>query len=135
MLIKQKGMGLVETLITLLIIAAGVVALIQFQNSLVYSDDFAKQKSDATILAANKLESLRDLNLSAYSTIANGSSTSTGSNATYTITWTVTASSFSPQYNTISVTTSWTDRRGATQSVNLVSNVANLDPGFSAGVM
>lgn len=138
---KQKGQGLIETLIAAVIIISCVVALIRFQSRLAYHDSYTQQQSHATILALSKIESLRDFNVlnnqspyTSYQGIASGTSTYTGTATTYTLTWTVTTVA-SPSYKTIDVTVSWTDRYGATQSVRLITNVAGIEPAYSATVM
>lgn len=138
---KQVGQTLIETLVTVLILALGVIALIRFQNYLSYDTSLAQQKGTATLLAASQLESLKDFQVlnntsgyTSYQSIASGNSTVTGVTATYTITWTVTTN-VNPTYKTIKVTVGWTDRYGTAQSVVLVSDVAGIDPSNSAVII
>jgi len=134
MKLNQKGAGLIDTLIAFLILAIGIIALVKFQNSLVYSDDLSQQTSDAIILAIKQIETLRDTAQTQYSTLSSSSSTFTGVNTTYTITWTITAFT-SPTYKTINVVVSWTDRFGNAQQIQQVTMVASLDPTASAAIM
>lgn len=141
LLAKQSGQGLIEILIVCVIITIACVSLMKFQAALSYKDSLALQRSDATILALTELESLRDYQVlttqspyTAYANIASGSSTSTGTNTTYTITWTVNTVA-SPAYKTITVVVSWTDALSNAQSITLVTNVAGLTPVFSATVL
>lgn len=135
MLNQNKGAGLVEILITLLIIAMGVLALARFQQGLVYNDDISQQESDAVIIATSKIESLRDYKtITDYNTIASGSETSVKNNTTYTINWTITTFA-SPSYKTINVSVSWPDRYGTMQTIAQETKLAGLDPVLSAGVM
>lgn len=139
MLIKKlKGLGLIEVMMTLLIIAGSVVALLRFQSYLAYENNLSNQKAIATQIANSKVESLRDYSAltgsNSYANIASGTSTQTGSNTTYTLTWTVTSFS-NPTYKTIDVTVSWTDQHNATQSTRLISTIAQVDPGTSATIM
>jgi Tfp pilus assembly protein PilV len=135
---KQQGIGLVETVVTLLIIAGSTIALLRFQNYLAYSNIATQQQSDAVQLAINKIETLRDFNslsgANSYQSLASGSSTSTGVNTTYTLTWTITANT-APNYTIINVVVTWTDRYGTSRSVNETSMVAGIDPAFSIVVM
>lgn len=135
------GQGLIEVLITLLIVVVGVLGIIRFQNYLAYNNSLAQQQGDATILAMQKIESLRDYQVlnttsgyTAYQDIASGSTTSTGATTVYTITWTVTTN-VNPTYKKIDVTVSWTDRNNISQSVRLVSQVAGVEPAFSAAIL
>ncbi|MDR3491226.1 MAG: hypothetical protein P4M12_04180 [Gammaproteobacteria bacterium] len=138
---SYRGEGLVETMIAFLIIAGSVVALTRFQSGVSYSDSVTAQQSEATILAHSKLESLRDYQVintqspyAAYQGIVSGTSTSTGTNATYTLTWTVTTFT-NPSYKNISVVVSWTDRYGVAQSVQLVTRVGSIDPATSGVII
>lgn len=136
-----SGQTLIETLVTLLFIAISVIALIRFQNYLAYDTSLAQQKAEATILALKEIETLRDFQVlnntsgyTSYQSIASGSSSTTGANATYTITWTV-SSYTNPTYKNIDVTVTWTDRYNNSQSVELVTNVAGIDPSTSSTIM
>ena len=129
---------MIEVMMTLLIIAGCVIALVRFQNYLVYSNSVANQKSTAYQLALNQIETLRDYSAltgsNSYANIASGSSTNAGVSATYTITWTV-ASYVNPTYKNIDVNITWTDRYGGAQSERLITNIAQIDPSFSSTIM
>jgi prepilin-type N-terminal cleavage/methylation domain-containing protein len=138
---KQKGTSLIEVLVTLVIIAMGVAALVRFQNYLSYHSDLTQQKGDALSLAVNQIESLRNFQyinttagFAAYQDIASGNSTATIGNTTFAVTWAVTTNT-SPAYKTINVSVSWTDRYANTNSINLVSNIAEVNPSTAASVM
>jgi Tfp pilus assembly protein PilV len=138
---KQEGQGLIEILVVAVIVIISSLSLMQFQASLSYKDSLALQRSDATILALTEIESLRDFQVlttqtpyTAYSNIASGSSTVTGYNATFTITWTVTTTA-TPAYKVLDVLVTWNDIRGVAQTIHLTSNVAGIVPVFSATVM
>jgi len=140
-LMHCKGQGLIETLITLLLISVSIIALIRFQSYLAYSNSITQQTSEGSLLAVKQIESLRDFQVlnntpgyTSYQGIASGTGTSTGINATYTITWTVTSSA-NPTYKTLDVTVSWTDRYNNAQSVRLITRVAGIDPSYSSSIM
>lgn len=138
---RNNGQTLVETLVTLVFIAIGVIALIRFQNYLSYDNSLSQQKGEATTIAQSQIETLTEFQVlnntagyTSYQSIASGTSSVTGTNATYTVTWTVTTTA-SPSYKAIDVTVSWTDRRATAQSVRLISYVAGIEPSNSAAVM
>lgn len=140
-LIRCKGQGLIETLIALLFIAVSVIALIRFQNYLAYSNNITQQQADATILASKQIETLRDFQVlnntngyTSYQSIASGTGSFTGINTTYTITWTVTPYT-NPTYKMIDVVITWTDRYNNSQSVELITHVAGIDPSYSSAIM
>jgi Tfp pilus assembly protein PilV len=138
---QQSGQGLIEILIVSVIIIISSVALIQFQAMISYRDSLALQRSDATVLALQKIESLRDFQVlntqtpyAAYSDIASGTGTSVGTNTTFTLTWTVTTNvTYSSKM--IDVTVSWNDIRNIAQTITLSTEVAGLQPVFSATVL
>jgi Tfp pilus assembly protein PilV len=138
---KLKGAGLIEVMATVALIAVSVIALIRFQNYLAYNNSITQQQSDATLLATNKIATLRDFQVinntagySSYQSIASGSSTSSGTTTLYNLAWTVTSFT-NPTYKTIDISVTWTDRYNKSQSIRLVSNVAGLDPELSASIM
>jgi Tfp pilus assembly protein PilV len=140
-LVRQQGQGLIEILMTVLFIGIGVVALIKLQNYLSNSNDLAYQRSDAVRIATRQVEILRDFQVinntsgyTSYQGIATGSTTVTGANTTYTVSWTVTSYT-NPTYKVINITVSWTDRYNEAQSVNMVASVAGIDPSSSATIM
>lgn len=137
----HKGQTLIEALLTIVFISVTVIALIRFQNYLAYDNNLSQQRGYATMLAQSQIETLSDFQVlnntagySSYQGISSGSSTVSGTTATYTVTWTISSQS-NPTYKTIDVTVSWTDRRGTSQSVRLIRNVAGIEPANSAAVM
>lgn len=135
---RMRGQGLVEVMMTLLIIVGSVLALVRFQSYLNYTNTFANQQATATLLAVKQIETLRDYSAltgtGSYANIASGSSSYTGTTATYTITWTVTSYT-NPTYKTLDVTVSWTDRNGTSRSTRLTSMVSQVDPSYSSTIM
>ena len=132
---KQSGQGLIETLIAMLLIFITVASLISFESNLAYHDSLIAQQNDATLLAANEIEVLRDyLTLATYTARASGATTSVGLSTTFTVTWTI-ASFTAPTYDTINVVVTWTDRRGVAQSITLSSRMAGIDPTNSSSIM
>lgn len=138
---KIEGQTLVEVMITLLFVCISIIALIRFQNYLAYNNSLAQQQSEATILAEKQLETLRDFQVlnnqnpyTSYQGIASGNSNVNGVNATYSLAWTVTPYT-NPTYKNIDVTVSWTDRYNVSQSVELTTQVAGVDPSTEANIM
>jgi type IV pilus modification protein PilV len=131
---KKQGITLIELLITLMVLTIGIAALIKFQGSYFYYYDVSKQRAEALVIAKKKMESLRAYEVIpttaskvAYNDIVSGSSSSTGSNASYTTTWTVTTNT-DPDYKTVNMVVSWTDRRGVSQNATLTSIISKTDP-------
>jgi Tfp pilus assembly protein PilV len=135
---KQKGQGLIEIVITIAVILGSAIALLRLQNSILYSDSFIRQQNYAMLLATQQIETLRTFTTlsgtGSYQTIASGSSTVSGPTATYTLTWTVTTLT-NPNYKVVNITVSWVDKRGATQSIQVATQMAGIDPAYSASII
>ena len=54
-----RGFTLIEALIALLVLSFGMLAIAGFQVTLTRNSDLAKQRTEATRLAQQKVESLR----------------------------------------------------------------------------
>jgi Tfp pilus assembly protein PilV len=139
-LMAQTGVGFIETLLILLLVSVSVVALIKFQHVLSYGSHNTQQQFDATILANKQMETLCDFQVlntttgyKAYADIASGSSNTTVGYTAYSTAWTVTTNT-DPDYKTIDLTVTWTDRLNTSQSVRLVTQVAGVDPASSKGI-
>lgn len=124
---QQNGFGLIEMLITLVVISSGLLAIASMYTNIISSSVVSKQRSEAVALGEKKLEELRGL---AYSSLVTASDTvtavaSSGSSADYQRSWTVTQVS-SPAYSNIALTVSWTDSKGQAQSVTLTSRISSV---------
>ena len=136
---RQRGFSLIEALISLLVMGFGMLAIAAFQISLSRNADVAKQRTEATRLAQEKVEQLRSFgNLTAYSNQMVNSTVGTQetitTNATYTRTWGVSASGAVDTGRAIQVSVNWTDRAGAAQVVQLVSAISASDPSEVGGL-
>ncbi|HET9820586.1 MAG TPA: prepilin-type N-terminal cleavage/methylation domain-containing protein [Burkholderiaceae bacterium] len=135
----SRGFTLIEALVALLVLSFGMLAIAGFQVTLTGSSDLAKQRTEATRLAQQKMESLR-----AFGQVDSDSGTphkvnytddvvssttpeTVTTNATYSRTWTVTPSASNTE-KTINVQVAWTDRLGQPQSVQLLSVISKFDP-------
>ena len=138
---KKRGFTLIEVLISLAILAIGVVVIVKFQGDLLRNMGSTQQQSEAVSLAENKLNELRNYvvlttaeGTPSYEQIVNGTQTTTNNNTTYTTTWVVTTVA-SPPYKTVVITVSWTNSENATESVSLESIIGAVDPTKTGAVM
>lgn len=138
---KIRGFTLIEVLISLAILAIGVVVIIKFQADMLRNMGSTQQQSEAVSLAENKLNELRNYvslttagGTPSYEQIVNGSQTTTNNNTTYTTSWVVTTVS-SPPYKTVAITVSWTNSANQTESVSLESIIGAVDPAKTGQVM
>ena len=129
----QRGFTILEALIALLVMAFGILALAGMQIMLSNNADIARQRSEATRLAQERIERMR-----AYDGIGTGTITwnalpvatetfSANTNTTYTVAGSV-GGAATDAMRSVSVTASWTDRTGAAQQVVLNSVISQTDP-------
>lgn len=121
---KQSGFSLIEVLISFLLIGTASLGLLKLQVSIEQQADYAKHSIRALNLAEQKLEWFRTRGASAAAStmpIADFDSIATGSAAVgaYTLEWQVPAATVSGSLKTIVITSSWENRLGQTQSVEL----------------
>ncbi len=121
---KQSGFSLIEVMVSFLLIGIASLGLIKLQVNVEQKADYAKQSIKALNLTEQKLEWFRTRGASAAVSampIADFDSIATGSSAVgaYTVDWQVPPATVSGSLKTIIVTTSWQDRLGQTQSVQL----------------
>lgn len=127
---QARGFTLLEVLVALVILAGGLLALAKFQGTLMQDNAISKQRTEATMLAQQKIEVLRAYSvMSTYSGMAESYETVNGTSAAFTRSWTITkhTATDAPQYTTITVNVSWTTG-GSTQTYSLTTNIAANDP-------
>lgn len=133
--LHQRGFSLLEVLITLVVLAGGLLAIGGLYGKIMNGSAAAKERSEAVVLAEQKLEELR---YTLYANIAAASDANpiAGTAASYARSWTVTSSvSPNPVYKDVTVTVSWTDSRNQSQSATLTSRISGIDPARSAALI
>lgn len=129
MISKQQGFSLIEVLISFLLLGIGALGLTKLQIYMERKSDYAIQSVEALRLAENQLEWFRTRGASdALSTISTASFASIATGTTvagsYTVQWDVPAATVSGSLKTITITSSWQDRVGETQSVELKTMIS-----------
>lgn len=132
---KQKGIGLVEVLVAVVIVALGLLALASFEGRLQKSSGETKARSEAISIAEQKIEEFRNkVELGAHTAITSGNDTVNGTNATFSRSWTVTdVAPFLPgavARKEIEVNVIWGGVSGQ-EEVATVSQIAWIDPAKS----
>jgi Tfp pilus assembly protein PilV len=130
MCMKKGNIGstLVEALISVSIVSVGALGLVNLQGNMIRNRVEADQSNEARILAKAKIEELRNYGTEAeYNAIQSGQDDApiTGTTASYTRSWAVTDFS-SPDYKTVAVTVSWSDRNGTDQQLIINSDIGLL---------
>ncbi len=144
----RRGISLIEALVAMAVMAFGMLGVVGMQATLRTNADLSKQRTEAMRLAQQRMEILRTF--SVLNTTAGwqalqdkpglAAQTIVGTNATYTLTSTVVASPAAPlppTQRTLSVTVTWADRTdaAATQTLRLVSAVADISPELAASMV
>ena len=121
---NSSGVALIDAIVAMLVVGAGMLALAATQLTLTRSADVARQQGEASRLAQLKLEDLRGYTalssasgVRAWSDLASGTDT-VSTNTAYTRTWTFTGSSADPM-RAVNVALSWADRSGTAQQLFL----------------
>ncbi|UUM29936.1 type IV pilus modification PilV family protein [Vibrio japonicus] len=130
MICKQKGFSLLEVVIAFLLVGIGVLGLTKLQVHIERQSDYAIESVSALRLAELKLEEFRTRGASSaisltaitdFDSITSGTKTS----GAYTVEWDVEPPTISGSLKSIIVTTSWVDRVGVSQSVQLESMISS----------
>jgi Tfp pilus assembly protein PilV len=126
-------------LITLVIIAGGVMALSRLQGTLLTSAASSRQQSDASFIAQRVIEDLRSRDWG-HATLAAGTSAATlvaGTTATYSVQYTVTdtGAAGSMQFKTVQVTVSWTDAQVQARTYTAATRLQRSGASFSARLL
>ncbi|CCE22934.1 type IV pilus modification PilV family protein [Methylotuvimicrobium alcaliphilum] len=125
---KNIGIGLIEVLITTVVVAMGLLALATFQGELMGGSRLSKARDEAKMLCDSKVEELRDRIIrgtvvggnpepaNSYLAIASGNDQVTGTNATFTRTWNI-EDLVDPVRKRITATCSWDSEQVVVQSM------------------
>lgn len=159
---QQGGFSLLEVLITLVVLGAGLISLAKFQGTVLQDNDIAKARSVAVQLAEQKIEELRSFRVltdaegaRSYQSIATNAAGESieHPNVTYARAWTVASFCFParnaaaapadancrrptiPDFKNVTVRVAWLDTDGVQQNVSLVTSIAALDPANSGRIL
>lgn len=132
---KQNGIGLIEVLVSLVVLAAGLLSVATLHLNVIELSSDNKSRAEAMTMAQQRLEELRNYSADvaskaefdlAYADISNGNSTSgTGINTSFTRTESITESAGTKD---LSVSVTWSDAQGDSQTVVLNSSVGWQSP-------
>ncbi len=129
MISKQNGFSLLEVLIAFLLLGVGALGLTKLNVYLERESEYAIQSIEALRLAENKLEWFRTRGASAATSAMpvadfDAISTGTSTSGNYTLDWDVVSTTVSGSLKTIEITSSWEDRLGQTQSIQLKTMIS-----------
>ena len=122
---RQGGFSLIELLITLVIIAVGVAALVSLQRDLLQSSSRAAAQITALTLLQQQLASMQ---VAGVAGLTSGAQTEHRDGTDYRLSWQVTANAAAvpawAQAKVIDISVQWRERGGTQQSLNQQSWLA-----------
>lgn len=129
----QRGFTLIETMVSMLVVAGGLFGLLATQLSLARNADISRQRTEAVRLAQELVEDLRGYTVItttpgqlAWDDLDDGAD-EVQTNATYTRSWTFSGTP-TDTMRQITVTLAWQDRSGEEQRVVLNSVISQTNP-------
>ncbi|VXA77647.1 MULTISPECIES: type IV pilus modification PilV family protein [Aeromonas] len=148
---RQKGFGLLEILITLVVLGVGIVGLVSMSKSALKVSQDGRRYETAMRLAESKLDEFRNFNgvmtatapLTAYNQITSASAAVTLSGEPYSLAWTVTSQYLNgstwqgaapagyrlsyPGRKAVTVNVGWSDSEGQSHTLQLIGNISPIE--------
>ncbi|WP_144290527.1 prepilin-type N-terminal cleavage/methylation domain-containing protein [Chitinilyticum litopenaei] len=129
---RQAGISLIEIMVSVAILATGMLALAKLHAVMLGMAGQSKSQSEALLLAKERIEELRQTVPACDTSTTESKSDIYGSNASGIAENYVRSTSITCPENTAlrraSVAVNWTDRFGASQSINLISFLGTVAP-------
>jgi prepilin-type N-terminal cleavage/methylation domain-containing protein len=129
----ERGFTLIESLVSMLVMAGGLFGLLATQTMLARHADLARQRAEAVRLAQERVENLRSYTMIAtteghlaWDDLDDGTD-EIETNAAFTRTWTVAGSPDDP-LRQVDVMLNWVDRDGQPQTVTMRTVISQTDP-------
>ncbi|WP_157826783.1 type IV pilus modification PilV family protein [Colwellia sp. 12G3] len=132
---KQRGVGLIEVLVSLVILAVGLLSVATLHTSIIGNSNDNKAKNEAIIIAQSRIEALRNFSNginttdefeAAFVVVDKGNSTNiTGINAAFTRTESIADANSA---KSITVYVKWNDNHSDAQEVSIDSSIAWQKP-------
>ena len=143
---RARGVSLIEALVAMAVMAFGMLGVVGMQATQRGNADLSKQRTEAMRIAQERMEDLRSFSVltdplainKAFDTKATFAATAVAgytSNTTYTVSGTVTPAGTAASHKTLTLDVTWPDRSGTTQTVRLVSAMANIAPELAASMV
>ncbi len=132
---RQRGVTLIESLIAVLLLSVGALALMRVQPELRQHAEFARQRSEAVQLAQEELEATRGIATTAgFAALADRAITLEPDGLgrpRFALQRRVDALAW-PGAKAVTVQVSWVDRQGEAQQLSLHTLLATADAGLAA---
>jgi len=130
---RNKGIGLIEVLVTTVVVAIGLLALASLQGTFYSSSGDSKTRSEALVIAEKEMERVRNMILSGdYTTLPTPTTPVTGSNESFTVAQGIVAAT-SPTRKEVTITVTW-GGAATDETISLTSEVVFSDPASSVSL-
>jgi type IV pilus assembly protein PilV len=106
----QRGFTLLEVMITMVILAIGLLGLAGLQIIAIKGNSYGQQMTVASTMAQNQLEQMRQ---GAVALVTSNDFVTDSNGITYTRTWTVTPNTPNQNMNTVEIDVSWAGPLGS----------------------
>ena len=137
---QHRGVSLAEALVAMVVMAFGMLSLVNVQSAMRLNVEIAEQRTEATHIATEEIENLRLFDAvqtgnQTWDTIASRTvdpdpQAYGNGHTSFRLVRTVSPSIDNLQ-KVVTVNVMWTDRTGAEQSVRIDTLVAGIDPALS----
>lgn len=137
--LAQRGFGLIEVLIALVILGAGLLAVVRMQTHVFSASSLSKQRTEATALCQKKVEELRSfVSLEQYDAVFVGGATHAppkedvqGETAVFSVSYKLIdrqTDAIKGRYADLTANCSWADSQSTVHAVDLRSSIARASP-------
>ncbi|MCF6764882.1 hypothetical protein L3V82_03780 [Thiotrichales bacterium 19S3-7] len=132
---SQKGISLVEVLVTLCLISLGTVLLVMLLNSGYKNVNEIRAHQNAYILAQNKLEELSAFSLNKQKNSTSESDEITMNYQRYIRKWTVTEKLEPYKHKSVDVSVYWYDESNTRVSIKVSGMLSEVSPDLSGKIL